>query len=63
MRGLLINKFYLTTLITFVYMASISFTVDAIAEPSTENYNKTLHVGVVGDTGVGERAFTQGSSP
>ena len=60
MRGLLINKFYLTILITFVYMASISFTVDAIAEPSTENYNETLHVGVVGDTGVGERAYHPG---
>ena len=60
MRGLLINKFYLTILIPFVYMASISFTVDAIAEPSTENYNKTLHVGVVGDTGVGERAYHPG---
>ncbi|MBT5793525.1 MAG: hypothetical protein HOI10_01495 [Deltaproteobacteria bacterium] len=41
-------------------MASISFTVDAIAEPSTENYNETLHVGVVGDTGVGERAYHPG---
>jgi hypothetical protein len=60
MRGLLINKFYLTILIPFVYMASISVTVDAIAEPSTENYNKTLHVGVVGDTGVGERAYHPG---
>ena len=60
MRGLLINEFYLTILITFVYMTSISFTVDATAEPSTENYSKTLHVGVVGDTGVGERAYHPG---
>jgi len=41
-------------------MVSISFAVDAIAESSTENYSDTLHVGVVGDTGVGERAYHPG---
>ena len=60
MRGLLAKKFYSTILIPLLHMASISFAVDAIAEPSTENYNDTLHVGVVGDTGVGERAYHSG---
>ena len=60
MRGLLAKTFYSTILISLLHMASISFVVDAIAEPSTENYNKTLHVGVVGDTGVGERAYHPG---
>ena len=41
-------------------MASISFAVDTITEPFTENYSDTLHVGVVGDTGVGERAYHPG---
>ena len=60
MRGLLAKKFYSTILIPLLHMASISFVVDAIAEPSTDNYNDTLHVGVVGDTGVGERAHRPG---
>ena len=60
MRELLAKKFFPTILIPLLHMASISFAVDAIAEPSTENYNDTLHVGVVGDTGVGERAYHSG---
>ena len=60
MRGLLAKKFYPAILIPLLHMSSISFAVDAIAEPSTENYNDTLHVGVVGDTGVGERAYHSG---
>ena len=60
MRGLLAKKFYSTILIPLLHMASISFAVDAIAEPSTEIYSDTLHVGVVGDTGVGERAYHPG---
>ena len=60
MRGLLAKKFYSTILTPLLLMALISLAVDAIAEPSTENYNDTLHVGVVGDTGVGERAYHSG---
>ena len=60
MRGLLAKIFYSTILIPFLHMASISFAVDTITEPFTENYSDTLHVGVVGDTGVGERAYHPG---
>ena len=60
MRELLVKKFYFTILIPLLHMVSIFFAVDAIAEPSIENYNDTLHVGVVGDTGVGERAYHSG---
>ncbi len=60
MGRLLAKKIYFTILIPLLQMASISFAVDAIAKPSTEKYNDTLYVGVVGDTGVGERAYHPG---
>ena len=56
MRGLLAKQFYSTILIPLLHMALISFAADAIAGPYTENYNDTLHVGVIGDTGIGELA-------
>ena len=60
MGRLLAKKIYFTILIPLLQMALISFAVDAIAKPSTEKYNDTLYVGVVGDTGVGERAYHPG---
>jgi hypothetical protein len=60
MRELLAKKIFPAILIPLLHMASISFAVDAIAEPSTENYNDILNVGVVGDTGIGERAYRPG---
>ena len=52
--------FSFTALILSTYVVLNPFVATAIAEPPSKNYSDTLSVGVVGDTGVGERAYHPG---
>ncbi|MBT3516162.1 MAG: hypothetical protein HN465_01125 [Nitrospina sp.] len=60
MRKFITKNFSFTTLILFTCVSLVYFVVDAIAEPSSKNHSDTLTVGVVGDTGIGERAYHPG---
>ena len=60
MRKFITKTFSFTTLILFICVSLVYFVVDAIAEPSPKNHSDTLTVGVVGDTGIGERAYHPG---
>ena len=53
MKELLAKKKSFVIPILFLSVVLISFEAHAVAEPSIKNYNDTLLVGVVGDTGVG----------
>ena len=44
----------------FICVVLLSITEYIAAEPSAKTYDETLRVGVVGDTGVGERAYHPG---
>ena len=54
------GKKYLTILILALFTVLIFFTAHAEEESSTKRYDDTLRVGVVGDTGIGERAYHAG---
>jgi hypothetical protein len=54
------EKKYLTILILALFTVLIFFTAHAEEESSTKRYDDTLRVGVVGDTGIGERAYHAG---
>ena len=60
MKKLLMKIFSFTALILSTYVVLNPFVAAAIAEPPSKNYSDTLSVGVVGDTGVGERAYHPG---
>jgi hypothetical protein len=60
MKKLLMKIFSFTALILSTYVVLNPFVATAIAEPPSKNYSDTLSVGVVGDTGVGERAYHPG---
>ena len=60
MKKLLMKIFSFTALILSTYVVLNPFVAAAIAEPPSKNYTDTLSVGVVGDTGVGERAYHPG---
>ena len=60
MKKLVIKFFPFSALILSTYVVLNSFMATAIAEPPSKNYSGTLRVGVVGDTGVGERAYHPG---
>ncbi|MCH2392072.1 MAG: hypothetical protein MK238_06005, partial [Nitrospinales bacterium] len=60
MKELLAKKKYFVIPILFLSVVLISFEAHAVAESSIKNYNGTLLVGVVGDTGIGERAYHPG---
>ncbi|MDP6231057.1 MAG: metallophosphoesterase [Nitrospinaceae bacterium] len=47
-------------LILFLCVILLFFTKQVAAKPSTKTYTEILRVGIVGDTGVGERAYHQG---
>ena len=47
-------------LILFLCVILLFFTKQVAAKPSTKTYTETLRVGIVGDTGVGERAYHPG---
>ena len=57
MKKLLMKIFSFTALILSTYVVLNPFVAAAIAEPPSKNYSATLSVGVVGDNGVGERAY------
>ena len=44
----------------FLALVLIFSTVQAEVKPAINSFNNTLRVGVVGDTGIGERAYSQG---
>ena len=54
------EKKYFTILILFLDFVLIFFTAHAVEKSSTKSYDDILRVGVVGDTGVGERAYHAG---
>ena len=54
------KKKYFTILILVLYIILIFFTAHAAEELSTKSYDDILRVGVVGDTGIGERAYHAG---
>ena len=54
------KKKYSTILILFLFTVLIFFTAHAAEELSIKKYDNTLRVGVVGDTGIGERAYHPG---
>ena len=54
------KKKYLAILIPFLFIVLISFTSNSAEKLPTKNYEDILRVGVVGDTGVGERAYHSG---
>ena len=60
MKELLAKKKSFVIPILFLSVVLISFEAHAVAESSIKNYNDTLLVGVVGDTGIGERAYHPG---
>jgi len=60
MKELLAKKKYFTIVIVSFYIVLVSSTVQTLAGPSIKGHNGTLHVGVVGDTGIGERAYRPG---
>ena len=60
MKKLLMKIFSFAALILSTYVVLNPFVAAAIAEPPSKNYSDTLSVGVVGDTGVGERAYHPG---
>tara|TARA_B100000470_G_scaffold215966_1_gene198752 strand:- start:143 stop:1300 length:1158 start_codon:yes stop_codon:yes gene_type:complete len=60
MKELLAKKKSFVIPILFLSVVLISFEAHAVAESSIKNYNGTLLVGVVGDTGIGERAYRPG---
>ena len=51
------KKKYFTILILFLDFVLIFFTAHAAEKSSTKSYDNILRVGVVGDTGIGERAY------
>ena len=59
-EGITSKKKSFATLILLISLVLISFAVYAVAGPAIKSYNDTLRVGVVGDTGVGERAYHPG---
>ena len=60
MKELPAKKKHFTTAIVFLSVVFASSTLQALEGASTKSHNETLHVGVVGDTGIGERAFHRG---
>ena len=60
MKELLAKKKSFVIPILFLSVVLISFEAHAVADSSIKNYNGTLLVGVVGDTGIGERAYRPG---
>ena len=54
------KKKYFITLVLFLDFFLIFFTAHAAEKSSTKNYDDILRVGVVGDTGIGERAYHAG---
>ena len=60
MKKPLAKNFSFAILIPFLCVVVISFTVHVAAEPPTKNYDDIIRVGVVGDTGIGERAYHPG---
>ena len=60
MKKPLAKNFSFAILIPFLCVVVISFTVHVAAEPPTKNYDDIIRVGVVGDTGIGERAYRPG---
>ena len=54
------KKKYSTILILALYIVLIFFTAHAAEELPIKKYDDTLRVGVVGDTGIGERAYHPG---
>lgn len=59
MKKLFVKIFSFERLILFLCLVLISFAEHVLAK-SSDNYDKTLRVGVVGDTGIGERAYHLG---
>jgi hypothetical protein len=60
MHKLFGKKTALTISILFLTLILIFPTAQAEMKPRIKGFNDTLRVGVVGDTGVGERAYSQG---
>ena len=60
MKKSLAENFSLAVLVPFLCVVLIYFKAHAIAGSSTKNYDDILRVGVVGDTGIGERAYSLG---
>jgi len=60
MKKPLAKNFSFAILIPFLCVVVISFTVHVAADPPAENYDDIIRVGVVGDTGIGERAYHPG---
>jgi len=60
MKELLAKKKSFAIVAVFFYIVLIFSTGQALAESPIKSHNGTLHVGVVGDTGIGERAYRPG---
>ena len=60
MKNFLAGNPSFSKLALFICVILLSITECIAAEPSAKTYDETLRVGVVGDTGVGERAYHPG---